>query len=48
MLSHMALLTVSNRLLEENLQHLKTAHDQLVQSEKLAALGPSLLLSHMN
>lgn len=39
MLSHMALLTVSNRLLEENLQHLKTAHDQPVQSEKLAALG---------
>lgn len=30
---------LSNRLLEENLQHLKTAHDQLVQSEKLAALG---------
>lgn len=30
---------LSNRLLEENLQHLQTAHDQLVQSEKLAALG---------
>lgn len=32
-------LELSNRLLEQNIAHLKTAHDQLVQAEKLAALG---------